>query len=90
MSLVFIKPGLNYKLKEYKYGKFHDPYFYWLANIGRPYKFSQTYALLNPGSLQLTYPVRIVKIDLVPVLQAERRAGSELELRGEESKRFAN
>ena len=39
--------------------------------------------LIKPGLSLATDSVRIVRIDLVPVLQAGCRARSELELRGE-------
>ena len=39
--------------------------------------------LIKPGLSLATYSVWIVRIDLVPVLQAGCRARSELELRGE-------
>ena len=39
--------------------------------------------LIKPGLSTATYPVRIVRIDLVPVLQVGHHARSELELRGE-------
>ena len=38
--------------------------------------------LIKPGVSLATNPVRIVRIDSVPVLQVGRCAGSELELRG--------
>ena len=39
--------------------------------------------LIKPGLSTATYPVQIVRIDLVPVLQVGHCARSELELRGE-------
>ena len=38
--------------------------------------------LIKPRLSLATYPVRIVRIDSVPVLHVGHRAGSELELRG--------